>query len=714
MKQMTLTLAATLLALGVCHADQPKLADKTLVVWAAPSTLDQGGGSALTVDDLAGGFDGVILAELASRRWMAGSNFHRRTQKGDQQSANAEETAQPGQFVQVAIVYQDRRIQIFRDGRPYASYEVDNPATYDAPWFAMFGTRHLQAGDDKTFLGQIDDARVYDRALTAEEIQSLQANKDSDSKPVAWWTFEDGSIKDQTGLFSETLLMGDAVVRDGKLVLSTVGDRLIAMPSGWGAANVQMFQQTDGGAQALAVLRQHRRRLLDDPLRPVWHLTIPEGRGMPFDPNGAIFWNGQYHLWYIYQAEFGHHWAHVSSLDLLHWRWRRNDLAGRPGDAESGIFSGNCFLAANGEAVICYHGVGSGGNCVAVSTDPELDHWIKPESNPVAVPGWDPHAWFQDGVYYQISGGNPPILYRGDSYEEWEKVGEFLAHDMPDVDDFEDVSCPDFFPMEDKWVLVCISHPRGCRYYIGDWDGKQFTPDVHRRMNWPGGTYFAPETLLDDRGRRILWAWVLDRRSGATSGTMSMPRVLRLAEDKRSLLIEPPEEIERLRFNPKSVGPFTVAAGQSVPLEGIRGDCLELRLTIAPGSARRFGVRVRCSKDGREWTPVVVDRDKGILQVDVRPSSLDKPTYQEFVMRNPNPEVETQDAPFALEDGEKLQLRVFLDHAMLEAFANGRQCITQVIYPTLDDALGIQVFCDDGSIQVEAVEAWELAPTMQW
>ena len=47
-----------------------------------------------------------------------------------------------------------------------------------------------------------------------------------------------------------------------------------------------------------------------------------------------------------------------------------------------------------------------------------------------------------------------------------------MAFDMPDVDDFEDISCPDFFKLDDKWVLVCISHIRGARYYIGKWDGK--------------------------------------------------------------------------------------------------------------------------------------------------------------------------------------------------------------------------------------------------
>ncbi len=470
--------------------------------------------------------------------------------------------------------------------------------------------------------------------------------------------------------------------------------------------------------------RRIRRAELNDPIRPSWHLTIAEGTGMPFDPNGAIFKDGIYHLWYLYQAEAGHHWQHLSSIDLFHWRWHSNDLQHHPGDPDTGIFSGNAFLAKDGNVVIAYHGLGTGGNCVAYSSDKELNIWEKSKANPIANPGWDPYMWLQGDTYYQISGGqpvatgkpNPPVLYIGDSYDKpMKNIGNFMAFNMPDVDDFEDVSCPDFFKMGDKWVLICISHMRGARYYIGEWDGKQFRPESHHRMNWPGGTVFAPETLLDNKGRRIMWAWVLDRKSGVSSGTMSMPRVLTLAEDKLSLNIEPPKEVEELRYNPTEEKPFMVTAGQSIVLNNVTGNVLEMDIIIDPGNTKRFGLKVFCSKDGREQTPIVIDREKNILQIDMKQSSLNKPDYREFVMiREPNPNMETQDAPFTVKNGEKVHLRVFLDKSMLEVFANGRQCVTQVLYPTLKDAVNIQVFAQDASIKVEGVKAWKLFPAMQW
>src|SRR5678816_1915467 len=73
--------------------------------------------------------------------------------------------------------------------------------------------------------------------------------------------------------------------------------------------------------ERLAGFRDLRATLLSDPQRPLWHFLCPEqGNAMPFDPNGAIFWRGRYHLFYIFQRLDGVHvWGHASSIDLVHW-----------------------------------------------------------------------------------------------------------------------------------------------------------------------------------------------------------------------------------------------------------------------------------------------------------------------------------------------------------------------------------------------------------
>src|SRR5439155_1034197 len=127
-------------------------------------------------------------------------------------------------------------------------------------------------------------------------------------------------------------------------------------------------------------------------------------------------------------------------------------------------------------------------------------------------------------------------------------IGPFLAHDLPDVAIGEDISCPNFFRLGNKWMLLCISHPLGCRYYLGDWDAytEQFVPQTHGRMNFrreeqslfgpPSWRvdFFAPDSLLTTDGRRVMWAWLATiLNTGDMNGltAQSLPRELSLADD---------------------------------------------------------------------------------------------------------------------------------------------------------------------------------------
>ncbi len=78
---------------------------------------------------------------------------------------------------------------------------------------------------------------------------------------------------------------------------------------------------------------------------------------------------------------------------------------------------------------------------------------------------WDPNGWrAEDGTYYGIFGGLIPCVFKASSlHSRWEYVCDFLAHPLEGVGLHEDISCPDFFPMDDKWVMPCISHVLDCR-----------------------------------------------------------------------------------------------------------------------------------------------------------------------------------------------------------------------------------------------------------
>ncbi len=73
-----------------------------------------------------------------------------------------------------------------------------------------------------------------------------------------------------------------------------------------------------------------------------------------------------------------------------------------------------------------------------------------------------------------------------------------------------------------------------------------------------------------------------------------------------------------------------------------------------------------------------------------------------------------QEAPFELEPGEPLRLHIFLDRSIMEVFVNGRQCVTERLYPTRDDSKGIVLFSKGGGIKIPVFNAWKMHPSNPW
>ena len=202
--------------------------------------------------------------------------------------------------------------------------------------------------------------------------------------------------------------------------------------------------------ELISASRKLREKYLRDPLRPSYHIVIPEGRAQPFDPNGFIFWKGRYHLFYIYQDtvndEVAHCRGHISSPDLVHWSNHPRALAPTAGDPESSIASGNGFIDKHGVPTLVYMGGGSG-ICIATSSDDNLDSWDKSPHNPVIPapkegdPGYgiynvfDPHAWYDESedTYFIITGAmelpkaeyDTVYLFRSDDLVHWEYLHQF-------------------------------------------------------------------------------------------------------------------------------------------------------------------------------------------------------------------------------------------------------------------------------------------------
>lgn len=146
------------------------LTEKTLEAWVQLDDLKQQGGGVLTVQHKDGGlFDSLVFAEKKSAHWVAGSNFFERSELFEG-SAETEAATRP---VHVAVVYQaDGTIRGYREGQPYGhTYRKAPAATFEADQSQiLFGCRHSNPSGNRGLRARIQRARLYDRALTPEEI----------------------------------------------------------------------------------------------------------------------------------------------------------------------------------------------------------------------------------------------------------------------------------------------------------------------------------------------------------------------------------------------------------------------------------------------------------------------------------------------------------------------------------------------------------------
>lgn len=126
----------------------------------------------------------------------------------------------------------------------------------------------------------------------------------------------------------------------------------------------------------------------------------------------------------------------------------------------------------------------------------------------------------KDGdTYYALIGnknhrpgyeGDCTSLFKSKDLRNWEYVGPFYKSDRKWTEEVEDCACSDFFPFGDRYMLVMHTHlpfPK-CQYYIGRYENEQFYPEENDQLSYLGGLLAGPETLIDERGRRIFWGWI--------------------------------------------------------------------------------------------------------------------------------------------------------------------------------------------------------------
>ena len=215
-------------------------------------------------------------------------------------------------------------------------------------------------------------------------------------------------------------------------------------------------------------------------------------------------------------------------------------------------------------------------------------------------------------------------------------------------------------------------------------------------MSWVDNTYFAPEALVDDRGRQIMWAWLTDNREDELrfgwSGVYGLPRVLWLREDG-ALGMAPAPELEQLRYNPVNFGAMTLDAIPR-PLSGIDGLRCEIKLRATVPANGELGLYLRANDELSEYTKIGY-------------SAADRQLFFDATHSGKQGRPVRETAPFALADGEALELDIFIDHSVIELYANEHQAICRRVYP---DAGGAQVLLyGTPGTRVDELVAYEMA-----
>ncbi|HWX19385.1 MAG TPA: glycoside hydrolase family 32 protein [Candidatus Binatia bacterium] len=477
---------------------------------------------------------------------------------------------------------------------------------------------------------------------------------------------------------------------------------LCLLPSG-----VQGDGADDPFVRATAAVEAAAPRAQADPARPVFHVTSPAQ--WINDPNGPIFHQGFYHLFYqlhpFSDASGPKYWGHVRSRDLVKWEPLPIALWPSSESGEAEIWSGCCTLNGRGEPMIFYTSIARGRSAMdhaeqwAATSDDTLLHWRKSPANPVlteALHGekkiydWrDPFVFHDGRNTFLITGGNlnqakggqaVVNIYHAENPEltQWTYRGVLFQHPDPEARTAE---CPNFFRLGKRWVLVVSPYGK-VQYFMGDFDATtcRFQPRARGVLD-SGPNFYAPNTMQVPDGRHLVWGWVNGFPGGhGWNGCLSLPRQLSLSRDGQ-LRQSPAPQLSKLRGKPIKWRNLSLADHDQV-LSLPKTNTLELSIRIDLQTAEAVALEFRSSD--KQARPVELRFNGSELTV----MGVKKPL------------------PLA-GNAEELSLRIFLDRSVLEVFANETVCVTKTITPLAADAT-LAIHAQGGHGMAKLVEAWPM------
>lgn len=303
---------------------------------------------------------------------------------------------------------------------------------------------------------------------------------------------------------------------------------------------------------------------MENPYKNHYHLEPP--RGLLNDPNGLTYFQGNYyvfHQWNRFDLNHSYkEWGLFTSNDLLRWKHQGSALLPDSEKDLSGVYSGSAiviedklhlFYTGNGKI----NGSRRSLQCQAISEDGKTfqkinSHIETPEE--FTEHHRDPKVWSDQNGYHMIVGSQTKTgqgaiaYYQSIDCKEWNYRGIFYTSE-----DLEQMAeCPDYFELDEESLLLVCPQKRNLEndtdtssysaYYMGSLRNNEFYPKTDIRPVDDGFDFYAPQTFLDNKGRRLMWAWMsrMNSKEEADCPTrefdylhcLTMPRELRVIDGK--------------------------------------------------------------------------------------------------------------------------------------------------------------------------------------
>ncbi|ONI45598.1 hypothetical protein AN641_03745 [Candidatus Epulonipiscioides gigas] len=471
----------------------------------------------------------------------------------------------------------------------------------------------------------------------------------------------------------------------------------------------------------------------NDKYRPKYHISSPVG--WINDPNGLIFYKGEYHAfyqYYPYDTIWGPmHWGHAKSKDLIKWEYLPVALAPDMEYEKIGCFSGSA-IEQDGKLYLVYTGASENEQgqhvqtqCIAYSDDGI--NFKKYEGNPVLSADdlpedcranigefRDPKVFKHGEHFYMVvvaksceTAGNI-LLYKSDDLLKWDYVNSLVQGDK---DNFGVMfECPDLFSLNYTDILITspidinrkghrFSNTSSTLYFSGNVNLKTGEYDYNHYDEIDIGTdFYAPQTLFDNKERRIMIAWAqMWKRTMPTnvlkhnwSGSFSIPRKLSVKNDK--LIQVPVEELKQYRKNHvhyenehiKDVREF----------DGVYGDVCELIVNANINQTNNFAISLL--KTDNEHFVIHVDKENHKIVVD-------RSCIGDTILGNERIPVNFRWIPYF---DENVKLNILIDKSLIEIFVNdGEYAMTFTAYKKGNDAK-IEFFADGNAII--DIDKWDI------